>query len=158
MHLLFCAHFIFCSNFLRVFNLDIFSIINAKGVPSLCNLKLQQYSILYIQIFHNDCSHIEDVHLLFCAHFIFCSNFLRVFNLDVFSFRDAQGVPSLCKLYLQQYSLLYIQTLHDDCSHIEDVTLPFCAHLINIFLFLTGLELRHFSFRDAKGVPSLCNQ
>ena len=51
-------------------NLDIFSIKNAKGVPSLCNLKLQEYSILYIQTLHNDCSHIEDVHLLFCARFI----------------------------------------------------------------------------------------
>ena len=65
-------------------------------------------------------------------------------NLDVLSFRDAKGVPSLCNLYLQQYSLLYIQTLHDDCSHIEDVHLPFNAHLMNIFLFLTGVELRHF--------------
>ena len=69
MRLLFCAHFIF-SNFLRVLNLDIFSIIKAKGVPRLCNLKLQQYSILYIQTLHNDCSHIEDAHLLFCARFI----------------------------------------------------------------------------------------
>ena len=51
-------------------NLDIFSIINAKGVPSLCNLKLEQYSILYIQTLHNDCSHIENVHHLFCACFI----------------------------------------------------------------------------------------
>ena len=57
-------------------NLDIFSIINAKGVPNLCNLKLQQYSILYIQTSHNDCSHIEDVHLLFCARFIILFTFL----------------------------------------------------------------------------------
>ena len=40
-------------------NLDIFSIRNAKGVPSLCNLKLKQYSILYIQTLHNNCSHME---------------------------------------------------------------------------------------------------
>ena len=53
-------------------------------------------------------------------------------------------MPSLCNLYLRKYSLLYIQTLQDDCSHIEDVHLPFCAHLMNIFLFLTGVELRHF--------------
>ena len=59
-----------------MFNLDIFSIINAKGEPSLCNLKLQQYSILYIQTLHNDCSHIEDMHLLFCAHFIIFLTFL----------------------------------------------------------------------------------
>ena len=53
-------------------------------------------------------------------------------------------MPSLCNLYLQQYSLLYIQTLHDDCSHIENVHFPFCAHLINYFLFLMGVELRPF--------------
>ena len=53
-------------------------------------------------------------------------------------------MPSLCNLQLQQYSFLYIQTLHNDCSHIENVQLSFCAHLINIFPFLTGVELRHF--------------
>ena len=26
-----------------------------------------------------------------------------------------------CNLYLKQISFLYIQTLHNDCSHIEDV-------------------------------------
>ena len=71
MHLLFCAHFNFFSIFVRVLNLDIFSIINAKGVPNLCDLKLKQYLFLYIKTLHNDCSHIEDVHLLFCARFIF---------------------------------------------------------------------------------------
>ena len=65
-------------------------------------------------------------------------------NLDIFSIRHAKGVPSLCNLKLQQYSFLYIQTLHNDCSHIEDVHLLFCAHLINIFSFLTSVELRHF--------------
>ena len=83
MYLLFCAHFIF-SNFLRVLNLDIFLIINGKGVPSLCNLKLQQYSILYIQTLHNDCSHIEDVHLLFCARFIIFLTFLTGVELRRF--------------------------------------------------------------------------
>ena len=56
------------------------------------------------------------------------------------------GVPtcSLYNLYLQQFSFFYIQTLPNDCSYIEDVHLPFCAHLINIFSFFTGVELRHF--------------
>ena len=35
---------------------------------------------------------------------------------------------------------LYIQTLHNDCSHIEDVYFP----LINSFPLLTGVELRSF--------------
>ena len=26
-------------------------------------------------------------------------------------------------------------TLHNDCSHIEDLHLPFCAHLINIICY-----------------------
>ena len=78
------------------------------------------------------------MHLLFCAHFIFFSNFLRVLYLDIFSIINAKGVPSLCNLKLQQYSILYIQTLHNDCSHIEDVHLPFCAHLINIFSIFDG--------------------
>ena len=65
-------------------------------------------------------------------------------------------VPSLCNLYLQQYSLFYIQTLHDDCSHIEDVHLPFCAHLINIFLILTGVELRHFFLPRCLGAAVVC--
>ena len=83
------VHISFFSIFLRVLNLDIFSIINAKGVPSLCNLKLQQYSILYIQTLHNDCSHIEDVHLLFCARFIILFTFLTGVELRLFFFRDA---------------------------------------------------------------------
>ena len=92
-------------------NFDIFSIINAKGMPSLCNLKLQQYSILYIQTLHNDCSHIEDVHLLFCAHFIIftCLALAKAglvvgpLGPSVRSFvrpsvRNTFRVPSLCNL------------------------------------------------------------
>ena len=53
------------------------------------------------------------------------------------------------------FSLL-IQTLYnDDCSDIEDVHHLFCAHSINIFLFLLGVELRHF-FEMPRG-PRLCN-
>ena len=75
-------------------------------------------------------------------------------NLDIFSIRNAKGVPSLCNLKLKQYSILYIQTLHNDCSHI----LPFCARFIIFFTFLTGVELRRFFFIcNVKEVPSLCN-
>ena len=39
---------------------------SAFGVLTLCNLcvicNLKQISFLYIQILHNDCSHIEDMH------------------------------------------------------------------------------------------------
>ena len=74
----------------------------------------------------------------------FFSNFLRVLNLDIFSMINAKGVPSLCNLKLQQYSILYIQTLHNDFSHIKDVHLLFCARFIILFTFLTGVELRRF--------------
>ena len=101
-------------------------------MPSFCNLYFIQYSFLYIHTLPNDCSHIEDVHLLF-VHISFFSDFLQVFNLDIFSIINAKGVPSLCNLKLQQYSILYIQTLNNDCSHIEDVHLLFCACFIKKF-------------------------
>ena len=44
-------------------------------------------------------------------------------------------VPSLCNLQLHQYSVLYIQTLHDDFSHIEDVHLPLCTFHIFFLIF-----------------------
>ena len=42
-------------------------------------------------------------------------------------------------------SFLFIKTLPNDCSHIEDVHLLFCARFIFFFFsFLRGVELRHF--------------
>ena len=66
-------------------------------------------------------------------------------------------VPTMCKLYLQKFSFLFIHNLHNACLHIEDVHFLFCAHFINIFLLLRGVELRHFSFQDALIVSVLCN-
>ena len=59
----------------------------------------------------------------------------------------------------QQSSFLYIQTLHNDCSHIEDVHLLFCARFINIFAILTDVELRHFPSKMLRGflVCVICN-
>ena len=71
-----------------------------------------------------------------------------VLNLDIFpicpSIRNILGVPSLCNLLLQKFSFFFIQTLPNDCSHIEDVHLLFCAHFIIFFSFLRVVELRHF--------------
>ena len=64
-------------------------------------------------------------------------------NLDIFPSEMLRGVPSLCNLQLQQYSLLYIQILLNVFLHIEDVHLLFCANFI-FFTFLTDVELRHF--------------
>ena len=125
-------------------NLDFFSSEMLRGcvVCVICNSNSFHsfIFILYIMIVHTlkMCTSYF-VHVLY-----FFSLFGRVLNLDIFSIRNAKEVPSLCNLLLQQYSLLYIQTLHNDCSHIEDVHFSFCAHLINIFPLLTDVELRHF--------------
>ena len=43
----------------------------------------------------------------------------------------------------------FIQTLHNDCSHIEDMYPLFCAHFMNIFSFFRDVELRHFSVQKS---------
>ena len=43
----------------------------------------------------------------------------------------------------RSFHSFFIQTLHNGCSHIEDTHVLFCAHLINVFSFLTGVGLRH---------------
>ena len=56
-----------------------------------------------------------------------------------------------------KFLFLFIQTLPNDCSHIEDVNLLFCARFIIFFHFLRGVELRHLSVPNTLGVPSLCS-
>ena len=56
---------------------------------------------------------------------------------------------SKCNLELQEYSFLYILTLHNDCSHSEDVHLLFYAQFAIFFFIFCGLELRHFFVRNA---------
>ena len=61
-----------------------------------------------------------------CAPYIFAHLiiFLGMLNLDVM-----KSTPPLeclhclfvCNLLFKQISFIYIQTLHNDCSHIEDV-------------------------------------
>ena len=53
-------------------------------VPSLCNLLLQKFSFFFIQTLPNDCTYIEDVHLLFCARFIIFCTFLMGVELRHF--------------------------------------------------------------------------
>ena len=52
----------------------------------------------HLLFLHNDCSHIEDVHLLFFAHFMIFFSFLRCVELRHFFIRNAKMVPSLCNL------------------------------------------------------------
>ena len=91
----------------------------------VCVSVTSQISFLFIQTLHNDCSHIEDVHLLFlCTFHEYFHIFIGLLNLDIF--------PSK----MRRWYLV---------SHIEDEHLLFCAHLIKKKnLILRGVELRHF--------------
>ena len=65
---------------------------------------------------------------------------------------------NVCKS--NRFHCFYVQTLPNKCSHIEDVHLLFCKQLINIYLFLRGVVLRHFSPSERlKGClnPVICN-
>ena len=58
--------------------------------------------------------HVLKMCTFYFAHVSFFLNF-DGFELRHFSIRNAEGVPSLCNLKLEQYLFLYIQTLHNDC-------------------------------------------
>ena len=58
----------------------------------ICNSS--NFHPFYIKTVHYDCSHIEDVQLLFCAHLIFYY-ILRVLNLDVIT----STPPLKCLMY-----------------------------------------------------------
>ena len=94
------------------------------------------------------------MHLLFCAHLISIFSFLWGVELGHFYFKNPLMVSGLCNLSLQKCSFLYIQTLHNDCSHIEDVHLLFCIHLI--FFFFRIVELRHYYVCTTFGALTLC--
>ena len=73
-------------------------------------------------------------------------------NLDIFPSEIRWGclVCGLCNLYLQQFSFLYIETLHNDCLYFEDVHLLFCIHLIDLFPCLEVLNLDIFFLSNAR--------
>ena len=121
----------------------------------------QQCSFIYIQTLHNYCLHIEDMHLLFCAHSISISSFLRgvehiefvhiwlifshcwgVFNLDIYHWK-CLGVSGLCNLLLQQFSFLYIQSLHNDFKRWRCAP-PILCTFENIYYISGSVELRHY--------------
>ena len=58
---------------------------------------------------------------LFCAHLII---FFGLLNFDIISSTpplECLHYLFVCNLQFKQISFLYVQTLHNDCSHIEDV-------------------------------------
>ena len=91
---------------------------------------------------HTDCSHIEDVHLLFRAHFINIVSFLGVLNLNIFPSQMLRWclVFVICNTFHSFIFKLCKMIVHT----LKMCTLLFCAHLINIFSFLMGVQLRHF--------------
>ena len=62
----------------------------------------------------------------FVSFYLFFS-FLRGVELRHFFHPKCLGGAWFVKLKLQQYSNHYIHTLHNDCTHIEDVHLTFLA-------------------------------
>ena len=56
------------------------------------------FLFFFIQTLPNGVSHIEDVHLLFCAYFINFYSFLGGVELRHLSVRNTLGVASLCNL------------------------------------------------------------
>ena len=66
-------------------------------------------------------------------------------NLDIFPSAMLRGclVCVICNFKSFHLLFLFIQTLPNDCLHIEDVHLLFCALFIIFFSFLGGVELRH---------------
>ena len=77
--------------------------------------------------------------LLQFAFFIFKLSIMSVHTskMCTFYFVHISCFFHFCGLE-QQLPFLYFQTLHNDCSLIEDVHLSFCAPLINIFFILDG--------------------
>ena len=111
-------------------------------VRVICNSNSVYF--FFFQTLHNDTSHIEDVHLLFCAHLISIFLFLTDVELKHLSIQNCLLVSGSCNLLLQQFSFFCIQTLHNDCSHIEDVHLLFSTHFMIFTFIFWGLELRLF--------------
>ena len=104
---------------------------------------------------------VSNVHPIFCAHLI---TFLGLLNLDIIT-----STPPLvclhysfvCNLYLKHISFLYIQTLRNDCSHIEDIhqRRRSRAEFGLVFFLLLGLELSFFPVKMLRWCPIcvICN-
>ena len=104
--------------------------------------------------------HILKMCTLFCAHSMSIFLFLMyVVELRRFLSKMLNWCPVCVICNSNSCQSFMFKFLHNHCSRIEDVNLSFCAHLINNFLFLKDVELRHFSIRNAKGclVCVICN-
>ena len=82
------------------------------------------------------------MHLLFCAHLIILWGLLNLEIIKSTPPMECLHRSFVCNLYLKQILILYIQTLHNDCSHIEDVHQQrrFRAEFGLVSLIVLGLE------------------
>ena len=58
--------------------------------------------------------------------------------------RPSKAVLTQCNLYLKQFSINIIETLHSVCIHIEDVHLLLWADLKIFFIYFLYAELSYF--------------
>ena len=90
-------------------------------VYGLCNLYYKQFSFLYIQTVHYDCSHIEHVHHIFCVRLI---RYFGVLNLDIITSTpplECLDCVSVLSVSQTDFIPLYSNFAYNDCSYIEDV-------------------------------------
>ena len=105
-------------------------------VCAICNSNSFHSFILKL---HNDCSYIEEVHLLFCILFM-----IFVFGgLELGHFFFCKMLRGCLVCVISNSKSFY--SLKNDYSYIEHVHLIFCAYLINIVLFFMAVELRYKS-------------
>ena len=105
----------------------------------------------------HDCLHIEDVHLLFCAHFTTFFSFWGVLNLDSFSSKMLRG-GLVCAICNSKSFHSFLFKLCIMIVHILKMCTFYFVYILRLFFsFLRGVELRYFSVQNAYRVPGLCN-
>ena len=118
-YFVFCAHLINNFLFLGLLNLDIFpsEMLSWCLVSVICNSSNFHSFIfnLSIMIVHT----FEDVHHIFYAHLLI---YFGVLNLDnITSTPPLECLIELCAICNSNRFHSFIRTLHNDCSHIENV-------------------------------------
>ena len=82
---------------------------------------------------------------------------MGVLNVDTFPSKNLRWCLVCVICNSQQFSISYIQTLYNECSHNEDVHLLFCAHLIIFYYIFGSAEHRLYYVYTTFGMLTLCN-
>ena len=105
---------------------------------------------------NNDCSHIEDVHLLFYAHFMNIFHFFSlgggggVLNLDIFSLGMLRWFL-VCVICNSKSFYFLIFKLCIMIVHTLNMCLSFLCKFDKHFLIFRAVELRHFPSEMLRG-------